>query len=124
MQEWADCWGMAFNKDKCKVMHFGRGNTQHQYQLGGHVLSKTVAEKDSLVMVTNDQKPENQCARVAKTAMTVLGQIKRSFKYRDKKVFPALSKDMLGPILSSPARHGAHGSRRILKHLKKYKRGP
>jgi Reverse transcriptase (RNA-dependent DNA polymerase) len=38
MMEWSQRWGMEFNHQKCKVMHFGIDNTKHQYRMGDHVL--------------------------------------------------------------------------------------
>jgi hypothetical protein len=99
LQRWADRWGMQFNHKKCKVMHFGRSNKKHVYSMGGQVLEATVSERDVGVTVTNDLKSAENCAKAAKTAMTVLGQIKRSFRYRDKKIFPALYTRYVRPHL-------------------------
>jgi ribonucleases P/MRP protein subunit RPP40 len=35
MIAWSQRWGMEFNRQKCKVMHFGTGNAKHQYRMGG-----------------------------------------------------------------------------------------
>jgi hypothetical protein len=90
MAAWAVKWKMEFNIKKCKVMHFGAANRRQQYTMDGHVLEETREERDIGVIVSNDLKPAAQCARAAKTATTVLGQITRSFQYRDKKIFLAL----------------------------------
>jgi hypothetical protein len=99
LQQWADRWGMQFNHKKCKVMHFGRVNIQHAYTMGGQLLETTVSERDVGVMITNNLKSAENCAKAAKTAMTVLGQIKRSFRYRDKKIFTALYTRYVRPHL-------------------------
>jgi hypothetical protein len=54
------------------------------------VLEETEEERDVGVIMSHNLKPSAQCTRAAKTASVVLGQIGRSFKYRDKKVFPKL----------------------------------
>jgi Reverse transcriptase (RNA-dependent DNA polymerase)/Endonuclease-reverse transcriptase len=90
MSVWAGTWNMEFNIKKCKVMHFGSANVKHQYLMNGQVLDNTEEERDIGVLVTNDLKPAAQCARAAKTATTVLGQITRAFRYRDKRIFLAL----------------------------------
>jgi hypothetical protein len=90
MMDWASKWGMEFNRKKCKVMHFGAGNPKHQYSMGGHILDEITEEKDVGVTVSHNLKPGAHCSRAAKTAKVVLGQIGRSFKYRDKKIFPRL----------------------------------
>jgi ribonucleases P/MRP protein subunit RPP40 len=99
MNEWAKCWGMKFNAAKCKVMHVGRGNAKHKYYLDGHQLVDTEVERDIGVQVSKNMKPGEQCEKVAKTAMSVLGQITRAFSYRDKRTFVALYKRYFWPHL-------------------------
>ena len=41
---WADCWGMEFNVQKCKVMHVGRTNPGHPYSMSGVQLGTTEEE--------------------------------------------------------------------------------
>jgi hypothetical protein len=61
-----------------------------KYKMGSHVLEKTTEERDIGVLVSENLKPAAQCAKAARTATTVLGQISRSFRYRDRKIFLAL----------------------------------
>ena len=87
--EWAELWQMEFNAKKCKIMHVGRNNPNHDYTMGGYapagtVLSVTSEEKDIGVIVHNSLKPSSHCGRAAKKANQVLGQMSRSFHYRDK----------------------------------------
>jgi hypothetical protein len=35
---WASNWQMKFNGDKCKTMHMGSKNIQHDYTMNGHKL--------------------------------------------------------------------------------------
>jgi hypothetical protein len=99
LMEWASLWGMRFNVSKCKVMHMGRGNTKSDYEMDGTVLEKTREEKDLGVIVQESLKPAAQCRKAAKTAMSVLGQITRAFRYRDKSVFVQLYKQYVRPHL-------------------------
>jgi hypothetical protein len=71
-------------------MHFGAANARRPYKMGSHVLEKTTKERDIGVLVSENLKPAAQCAKAARTATTVLGQISRSFRYRDRKIFLAL----------------------------------
>jgi hypothetical protein len=59
----------------------------------------TTEEKDIGVTVTTNLKPSAQCARAAKTAQTVLGQISRAFHYRDRLVFVKLYQQYVRPHL-------------------------
>jgi ribonucleases P/MRP protein subunit RPP40 len=42
---WTDTWGMQFNVKKCKVMHFGRNNPLHDYEMSGCKLEKVEEER-------------------------------------------------------------------------------
>ena len=84
--EWADTWQMAYNKDKCHVLHLGRNNSKFNYVMGGDVLVESEWEKDLGVIVHNSLRPSLQCAKAAKKANAVLGQLMRGVTYRDKVV--------------------------------------
>jgi hypothetical protein len=99
LMDWSEKWGMRFNVKKCKVMHLGRTNRNSEYSMGGTVLDVTKEERDLGVIVTDNLKPSAQCAKAAKTAQFVLGQITRSFRYRDGKVFIQLYKQYVRPHL-------------------------
>ena len=53
---------MSFNYDKCKVMHFGKRNSMHEYTMyigqnePLHKIEKTLVERDLGVMLSNDLK--------------------------------------------------------------------
>jgi ribonucleases P/MRP protein subunit RPP40 len=99
---WSDVWGRSFNVGKCKVMHFGRNNPQHEYRMHGEKLDQVDSERDIGVIV---HKPAAQCAKAAATARAVLSQISRSFHYRDRCTFVRLYKTYVSPHLefSTPA---------------------
>ena len=58
----------------------------------GVVLEAVEEEKDVGVMVSNTLKPSSQCAKAAKKANQVLGQMVRAFHYRDKHTWIKLYK--------------------------------
>ena len=97
--EWSECWGMQFNVAKCKVMHVGRSNHQYEYTMGGNALTKTTEERDLGIIMTDKLKPSAQCAKAARVATAVLGQVSRAFQYRDKNVFIQLYKQQVRPHL-------------------------
>jgi hypothetical protein len=97
--QWAERWGMQFNVSKCKVMHMGTSNPGYQYHMGGQALETTDEERDIGVMITASLKPSAQCAKAAKTAQAVLGQLARAFHYRDRHVFMRLYKQYVRPHL-------------------------
>ena len=97
--EWAARWGMQFNVAKCKVMHLGLRNPRHEYTMSRVALATTNVEKDLGIIMTNKLSPSAQCAKAAKTANAVLGQISRAFHFRDKQIFTGLYKQYVRPHL-------------------------
>ena len=87
LMDWADKWNMQFNVGKCKTLHLGRGNPKHKYHMRGIELEEVHQEGDIGVIIHNSLKPSVQCAEVARRASAVLGQITRSFTFRDKQIF-------------------------------------
>ena len=103
LESWSSEWQMLFNMDECHVIHAGRHNHHYEYMWGGGVLEVTEAEKDVGVMITSNLKPSVQCARVAKKANLVLGQLARGVTYRDKVTFVRLYQVFVLPHLSYSA---------------------
>ncbi len=97
--DWADKWGMAFNIAKCKVMHLGRNNPEYENTMRGVRLGTTEEERDIGVIDTKNLKPSAQCSKAAGRALTVLGQIRRNFHYRDRHIFLRLYKQYVRPHL-------------------------
>ena len=100
LSNWSDKWLLRFNTDKCKVMHLGHRNPSSYYLQEGPVrkLLQTVNEERDLgVYVTSDLKPSLHCGRAAAKATSVLGLIRRHFKYIDKDSFLILYKTYIRP---------------------------
>ena len=51
---------------------------------GGQILEETTEEKDVGVIISNTLKPSAHCAKAAKKANQVLGQMSRGLHFRDK----------------------------------------
>ena len=100
---WADKWGMAFNVAKCKVMHIGHGNPRHNYAMQNTDLATTEEERDLGVITSSKLKPSAQCAKAARTAQAVLGQLARAFHFRDRYVFVQLYTTYVRPHLEFAA---------------------
>jgi len=97
--EWSNKWGMAFNAEKCKVMHIGRGNFQANYEINDQQLSDVKEEKDLGIIVSSDLKVSPQCVKAVKNANKVLGCIKRTIEIRDKNIIMDLYKALVRPHL-------------------------
>ena len=96
---WADTWGMAFNTAKCKVLHIGRNNTEHVYNMRGADLTVVDHETDLGIITQKNLRPGLQCKEAAKKARIVLGQITRAFTFRDRHIFVRLYKQYIRPHL-------------------------
>lgn len=90
--KWSKDWSMQFNVDKCKVMHIGHTNQEHEYFMDGKLLKKVENERDIGVKIDQSLKPGVQCREVSRIAMAILNQISRTFHYRDKITFLNLYK--------------------------------
>ena len=105
---WADKWEMRFNVDKCHLLHLGRNNQKHSYNMNGNMLESTDKEKDIGVIISNNLKPAAHCEKVARTASGVLHQILRSFiSYRDRSTLPHIFQQYVRPHLEFAAK-GRH----------------
>ena len=69
------------------------------YAPAGIVLKEVQEEKDIGIMISNSLKPYSQCAKAARIANAVLGQMSRSFHYKDKETWIRLYKIFVRPHL-------------------------
>ena len=95
--EWARKWKMTFNREKCKILHVGRGNQMFEYKMDGVKLKPTEEEKDLGVWIESSMKPALQCETAAKKANQMLGLITRSFHFRTKASLVPLFKTFVRP---------------------------
>jgi len=81
--EWSKKWLLAFNTEKCKVMHIDH-DFQTNYSMAESdkvtQLEAITQEKDLGIWITDDLKPTEQCVQAAKKAQAVLGMVNRHFK--------------------------------------------
>jgi len=71
LMEWSKQWLLAFNMDKCNVMHIGHDlPTIYTMSDGNNTihLETITVEKDLGVYTTNDLKPTEQCIHAARKA--------------------------------------------------------
>lgn len=100
LSKWGDNWGMKFNAEKCKVMHFGgTRNLEFNYSIGDQVLEVVESEKDLGVIVSKDLKVTQQCCKAASMANRMLGMVKRTFTSRKREVILPLFKSIIRPHL-------------------------
>ena len=96
---WSNEWQMLFNVEKCKVMHFGKGNNLQKYHLNNIPLTEVTQETDLGITVTNDLKSSQQCLQAYNKANKVLGVINRSIMHKKKDILVKLYKSLVRPQL-------------------------
>ena len=80
---WADTWKMSFNIDKCKVLHYGKGNIEYKYSMCGQPLDEVDSEKDLGIVFSKNLKVAEQCKEAYTKANRMLGLISRTVKYKN-----------------------------------------
>jgi hypothetical protein len=101
LQKWSNKWLLKFHPDKCKYMTVGNYTTEnegyHLYKDDGskHYLEETNKEKD--IGVTFDSKLtfEDHIIEKIKKANSMVGIIRRTFKYITPEIFSYLYKTLV-----------------------------
>ena len=101
MYLWAQKWEMAFNTEKCKVIHVGKKNPRYKYKMGGAELAEAEEETDLGVLMDSTMKPSKHCETVAKRANATLGMIAKAFHYRSSQTLLPLYKTFVRPRLEN-----------------------
>ena len=96
---WSEEWNMLFNVDKCSVMHLGKKNDNHVYNMGNSSIKGTTLENDLGVLFDFNIKFSDQCAVAARKANRILGLIRRNILHKSKDVILRLYKSLVRPHL-------------------------
>lgn len=99
MYDWSLEWQMLLNADKCKCLHIGHNNIEHQYMLGGIIIESTEQEKDLGVIIQKNLDVSCQVAETVKRANRLLGMIKRIYTDKSKENILPLYKSLVRPHL-------------------------
>uniref|UniRef100_A0A803TL93 Reverse transcriptase domain-containing protein n=1 Tax=Anolis carolinensis TaxID=28377 RepID=A0A803TL93_ANOCA len=99
LERWAKTNKMKFNRDKCKILHFGRKNGNQRYRMGDAWLDSSVCEKDLGVLVDNKLNMSQQCDAAAKEANGILACINRGIASRSREVMLPLYSALVRPHL-------------------------
>jgi hypothetical protein len=102
--QWLEQWLLRFNASKCKVLHLGRANPQHQYTMtdaagNESVVTEVVEEKDLGVTFDTTLKFSKHISLITNTANKVVGAIRRGFSFMDQDMFCRLYKALVRPHL-------------------------
>ena len=103
LQNWSDTWNLHFNVAKCKVLHVGKNNPEHNYSMTlngrGQSVGKCTEEKDLGVTFDKAFTFDVHIQRAINKANQMIGLIKRTFISPDKDTFVKLYKALVRPHL-------------------------
>ena len=97
--KWAETWKMSFNIDKCKVLHYGKGNIEYKYSMSGQPLDEVDSEKDLGIIFSKNLKVAEQCKEAYTKANRMLGLVSRTVKYKNMESLLNLYKSLVRPHL-------------------------
>ena len=103
LQKWSERWNLYFNVDKCKVLHVGKNNPEHEYNMKINeeyrLIHKCEEEKDLGVIFDKDLLFDAHIQKSINKANQMVGLIKRTFLFLNKEIFLKLYKAMVRPHL-------------------------
>ncbi|KAF7250093.1 hypothetical protein EYD10_04575 [Varanus komodoensis] len=117
--KWAGDNRMAFNVDKCKVLHLGHRNRCHKYRSGDKWLESSTCERDLGILVDCRLNMSQQCDVVVKRANATLGCIARSVASRSREILLPLYTTLVRPQLEYCAKFWAPHYRKDIARFKK-----
>ena len=100
LAQWSEDWLLQFHPKKCKVMEIGpAGNREYEYKLLGTKLEHVKSEKDIGVEIDGELKFTTHISNKINKANSIMGVIRRTFKYLDPETFSKLYKSLVRPHL-------------------------
>lgn len=94
---WAKKWQMEFNLSKCKVMHYGRANSNEIFYMEGSLIEASNMEKDLGIYFSEDFKKYDHCNEIAKRCAKISGMIMRTFNNKNSGIMKILYKSLIRP---------------------------
>ena len=128
LMEWEKKWLLSFNvKDnKCKVMHVGKGNPCHSYELDGNTLPVSDCEKDLGVYTATGLRWTEHIQKAVNKAKSVSGWIWRNVISREKDVMLNVFKTLVRPHLEYGVQiwnlSATHGNWKMIMDLENIQR--
>ena len=104
ISEWMKDWRMQLNTNKCKVIHFGKNNSNFPYLIedencGMKYIEDVKSEKDLGVIFEANLKWTKQISACVNKANSLLGMLSRTFESRDVNIWKHLYISMVRPHL-------------------------
>jgi len=101
--EWTNKWLLEFNSQKCKVVHLGKNNPQHQYEMrdrdGVRGLEASQAERDLGVIIDPSLNFETHINETVKKGNRLAGLLVRTITNKSTDIMVPLYKALIRPVL-------------------------
>ena len=98
LADWSNKWLLRFHPDKCKVLEIGtKAKRKFEYKLHGQNLAHVTSEKDIGVIIDDKLSFEQHISEKINKANSIVGIIRRSFKYLTHGMFTRLFKALVRP---------------------------
>ena len=105
--KWCKNWAMSLNCSKCKIMHFGSKNPNKEYFIKDGLevvkLEVTESERDLGIIVSATGKTNQQVLSASSKANSVLGMMRKTFRFFNKSLFLLLYPTFIRPHLEFPS---------------------
>ena len=99
LEKWSETWQLRFNATKCKCMHLGKDNPDHQYNMAETPIENVKHEKDLGVTFDQELKFTEHISLKVKKANQTVGMIRKTFTCMDPEIFTPLYKSLVRPHL-------------------------
>ena len=99
LHSWSVKWQLKFNESKCKVVHYGPNNPNHQYILNNTTLESCNIEKDLGVTFDNNLKFTTHVNNITAKANSRLAIIRQTMHDITPEIFLPLYKALVRPLL-------------------------
>ncbi len=99
ISQWSKRWEMAFNVNKCYILHVCTRNQKLDYEKNGVKLDSVQCVKDLDVSIASNLKFSQQCKDAASKADKMLDFIKRNFSFKNRDIILPLYISLVRPHL-------------------------
>lgn len=96
---WSKKWQMNFNPSKCQVLHVGSRNQEFGYKIDENRVEAATEVRDLGVLMDAKLKLHQHTQQQVNKANRILGLLRRTFDYLDKKTLTWLLKALVRPHL-------------------------